>query len=340
MKKGWKKILRRGALVLAGLIFLLAAFSVFVYFHKPALKGYLERTLSKRTGLTVEIGRLDYRLFPLRVEADAVRIGFAGVLGQGEVLIARASAPGSLRRVLKGQKPYIGALTLSGLKFEFDGNPQAPPAGMIDVISAARALSESLRSVGQLVIRDAAFRLSLPVEGVEIEATGLDLTASRKDRTTITLSAKTFDFQNARPGAGVAAALLAGFSWESSNPSDIEAEIDLTAAALSLPESGWSGNFSKLGAGLRFDGRRVVATRLLAEMPGLVTFSGSGRFDLGREAAFSFASKVEIEDIDRAKEAFAAFLPRNLPDFSIAGPAGWEGELRRETGSGRPGSFH
>ncbi len=336
MKRGWKRILKRGGLVLAGLLFLLAVFSAFIYFHKPTLKAYLERTLSKRPGLTVEIGRLDYRLFPLRVEADSVRIGFTSLLGRAEAFVEHAAAPGSLRRVLKNQYPFFDVVTLSGLKFAFFEDPDAPPAGMIDVIAAARTSSEFLRSVGKLIIRDADLRLDLPVEGVYLRATGLDLEAVRADRTTIDLSAKNFDFKNSRPGAGLTTGLRARLTWDSSDTSAVEADLDLTRASLSLPESGWSGDFPALGAGLHYDGRRLAVSRLRTEIPGFVKLAGSGWIDIGRGPGFSFASRIEVLDIERAKKEFASFLPGGLPEFSFAGSALWEGEVRRDTNASSP----
>ncbi len=336
MKRGWKRILRRGGLVLAGLFLLLAVFSAFVYFHKPTLKAYLERTLSKRPGLTVTIGRLDYGLFPLRVEANSVRIGFVSALGRAQAFIERAAAPGSLGRVLKNQKPFFDTLTISGLKFEFFEDPDAPPTRFIDVGAAARTFSEYLQSVGRLVIRDSSLRLDLPVEGLDFKATAVGLEASGRDRTTIDLSVGSLEFVNARPGAVLTAALRARLGWGPSNPPDIEGDLDLTRASLSMPEKGWAGSSFDLKAGLHYGRDRVLLDRLRVEIPGLIALTGSGRVDMDPKPAWAFASQVEIEDIDRVKTEFAAFLPRNLPDISISGPAHWEGEVRREAVSGRP----
>jgi hypothetical protein len=88
MKKRWKRALRTGGIVLASAPILVTGFSLYVYFHKPALKSYIETTLSKEPGLTVTIGRLNYRVFPLRVEADSVKVVFVNVLGRAGSLTA------------------------------------------------------------------------------------------------------------------------------------------------------------------------------------------------------------------------------------------------------------
>lgn len=319
---------------MAGLLLLLIGFSAFVYFHKPTLKSYLEKRLSDTPGLTVKIGRLNYRLFPLRVEMDSVQIGFVSPQGRAEAFIGRAESPGSLRRILKNQRPYFDTLTLAGLKFEFSENPNAPPTGPIDVADVARMVSEYLPLVGRLTIRDASLRIGLPVEGLDLTATGVDLEAEARDRTSLNLTAKAFDFANARPGAALAAGLRTRISWGPSDPVAIEGTLDLIGASLSLSDPGWTSSAFDLAAGLHFSGGRVDVDRFKAEMPGLVKVSGSGRMDTDRRAAFSFTSAIEVGDIERAKKEFLAFLPRNLPDFALAGSARWEGEARGKAGAG------
>ena len=98
MKKRWKRIVRISAVGLGAVLFLIIAFSLYVYFNKSTLKSYIEKTLSKKAGLTVEIGRLNYRLFPLRAEADSVKVVVVSKLGRADVLVGRAEASGSLRR--------------------------------------------------------------------------------------------------------------------------------------------------------------------------------------------------------------------------------------------------
>ncbi len=105
MRSRWKKILRAGVLVLAAVVFLVLCFSLYLYFHKPALKGYLERTLARTPGLTVSIGRLHYRLFPLRAEARSVKVAYVGALGRADITADRLEAAGSLSRIVNGRKP-------------------------------------------------------------------------------------------------------------------------------------------------------------------------------------------------------------------------------------------
>jgi len=76
MKTRGKRIFRISAIALVAVLFLVIACSFYVYFNKATLKGFLEKTLSKKAGLTVVIGRLNYRLFPLRVEAESVKVVF------------------------------------------------------------------------------------------------------------------------------------------------------------------------------------------------------------------------------------------------------------------------
>jgi hypothetical protein len=62
MKKRGKKILRIGGIALAAVLLAVIILSTYVYFHKPALKDFIEKNLSKTPGLTVTISRTETRV--------------------------------------------------------------------------------------------------------------------------------------------------------------------------------------------------------------------------------------------------------------------------------------
>ena len=64
MKKRLKKILRLGGLAAGSLILLLAAAGFFSLLDKPLVKSIAQKYLAKKSGIGIEIGVLDYKLFP------------------------------------------------------------------------------------------------------------------------------------------------------------------------------------------------------------------------------------------------------------------------------------
>jgi hypothetical protein len=337
MKNRWKRIFRIGAVVIASVLFLVIAFSLFVYFNKPILKNYLEKALEKKIGLTVEIGRLNYRLFPLRVEADSVKVVFAGKLGRMDMRVGRAEASGSFSRLIHNQKPYFDFMTVSGLKLEFAGNPNPPPSGPskpVNIRDLARLVSGALEYIGDLDIKDSTLHLSLPVHGMDFSAAGVSLKAAETDSTAIELSATRLDVRKDKPKAALAAGFHAKVIWPRSDPFSLEGNLDLTAISVSLPEKPWSGTGFGLTAGFRAGEHSVAVSSLTFDMPDLVALSGSGRVEWGRSAVITTSSKLNIKNIELVKKAFAPFLPPGLPSFFAGGGVLWEGDVTREAASG------
>ncbi|MCX6564431.1 MAG: DUF2125 domain-containing protein, partial [Candidatus Aminicenantes bacterium] len=336
IRRGKKRIFRIISFALAAVLFLVVACSLYLYFHKSTLKSYLEKTLSKKAGLTVAIGRLNYRIFPLRVEADSVMVVFVSKQGRADVRIGRAEASGSLWRLINNQKPFFDSLTVSGLNIEFAEDPNAPPSGPISLRDLARMVSGNLEYVGDLVVKDASLHLSLPGEGMDLSATGVNLKAAAADKTTIGLIVTRLDLSSDKPKVTLAAGLRCEAAWPRAEPFSLEGTLDLTDSSISLshPEKQWEGPGFSLRAGFQAGEGSVAVSSFTLDIPDLVALSGSGRAELGQNAVMTISSKLNIKNLESAKKAFAPFLPPNLPAFSLNGSAQWEGDVRRETASG------
>ena len=336
MKKRARKIFRIGGIVLAAILLAVIVFSAYVYFHKPALKGYIERTLAKTPGLTVTIGRLNYRLFPLRVEADSVKVVFINALGRADVIINRAEAVGSFERVLKNEKPFLDSLAVRGVKLEFNEDPNSPSSGPLNIPNTTRLVSDYMEYASEIAVRDASFHLSLPVEKMDLAASAVDIKAARGTRTSLQLTAGRFDFRNDKPAASLRAAVDLGASWVRSGPFQMDGHLGLTSSSVSFPEKHWQENGIGLNAGFQADEKTVTVPEFALDIPDLAALSGSARAELGKDIKATVASKLEVKDIERMKASFASFLPPGLPEFKLDGKIQWEGDLRVEMAAGAP----
>lgn len=334
MAKRWKRILRTASLVLAGVVLLVLGFASYVYFHKPALKGYIEKTLSKRPGLTVTIGHLDYHLFPLRVTAHSVKVVFINVLGRAEVVVDRAEAAGQFDRVIHSRKPYLDSLSVSGLKIDFAEDPKSPPSGPVDVKGLARMTSGYLRYVSQVAVKGASVHLGLPVEGMDLAAAGVDITGSAGEKDSLALTVGRFDFKNVKPAAVLSAGFSAGLSWTPTDPFLLTGTLDMAARSVSLPDRRWQGSGFDVKTGFSTDGGRLSLDPFALDMPGLLALSGTARAGLGKDPDITVTADVDVKDLALARKTFAAFLPPDLPDLAVDGRLQWQGEVRRAAAVG------
>ena len=107
MRKTKKKILFiGGGLILFFVLVLVAAMLLFLL-DKPLVKNILQSYVSKKFGMKLVIGKLDYDLFPLRIEAFSVRITQKTEMLETDVELDRISMMGSLRKALKKEKPFL-----------------------------------------------------------------------------------------------------------------------------------------------------------------------------------------------------------------------------------------
>lgn len=330
-----KRILRISAVTLAAVLFLVIAGSLYLYFHTPTLKGLLERTLSKKPGLTVEIGRLSYRILPFRAVAESVQVVFAGKPGRADVRIGRATASGRLRRLIKQKKPFFDTLTISGLDVEFVPSPDSTPSEPAGIRDLARLVSENLEYVGALVVADAALRVPRPgAGGLDVSASGVSLKAGMTDMTALDLIVTKLIVRSAQPVFTLTAHLRAEATWPRTGPFSLAGSLDLTSASLSLPERSWEVEGFSLKTGFRAVDQSVAFTAFHLDVPEIATLSGTGRAEWGRNSLMTATTILDIPNLERAKKMFASFLPPALPVFTFDGPAHWEGDLKRETASG------
>jgi hypothetical protein len=329
VKRRLKKTLKIAGLALGTLVLIIIGLSLYVYFHKPTVKNYIEKILSKKPGLTVSIGRLDYGFFPLRVEADEIRVTLVNELGKAEVSFGKAEAAGVLGRVIGKRRPYLDSLTLSGLKIEFDEDPNAPSSGL-KIRELTRMISDYMAYVSNLDVRDVTLRVSLPAEGMDMAASGVDLKASQRDKTSIAVTAKQFDFRNVKPAAALSSAVKLDASWPLEEPFVLEGSLDLAASAVSLPDVPWQGPGFGLQLDFRGDEKTVTVNRFDLDMPELFVLQASGSAELGKSPVVSVTGRVDLKDIEFAKKTFAAFLPPAASALTVDGGLQWEGDIRGE----------
>lgn len=115
MKKKLKKaFLILGSILLFSLLIVIIA-SLLFFYRKPFIKGIIEKQIEKRTGIHITIGTLDYELFPLRVEARAIK--FTTKLDDTKVgvFIEKLVFKGDIHRIRKKVRPYFETIEGEGV---------------------------------------------------------------------------------------------------------------------------------------------------------------------------------------------------------------------------------
>jgi len=107
MKKKLRKILIISGIVLSSLFLVIILSSLFFYFNKSLTKRIVQKIISNKTGMELIIGKLNYRLFPLNIEAHSVKVLQNNEKGKMDIFLNQLILKGKINRLLKKQKPFL-----------------------------------------------------------------------------------------------------------------------------------------------------------------------------------------------------------------------------------------
>ncbi|MFO7733373.1 MAG: hypothetical protein R6X21_06945, partial [Candidatus Aminicenantes bacterium] len=176
MKKGLRRPLKIAGIILGALLLVVIVAGLLVLFHKPLVRNILQSQLAKRTGMTVRIGRLDYRLFPLRLTAGSLVLGQEDAFQRIDVTLARLEAEGHLSKLLRGERPAFGRVAADGFEVRYVEKAVNPEP--VDYETIARQLADLLAQAETVELKNGRVTASLPAQALELEDVRIELAAS------------------------------------------------------------------------------------------------------------------------------------------------------------------
>ena len=330
MKKGLKRAFKITGIALGGLALVLVAILLLVLFNKTLVRNVLQSQLAKRTGMTVRIGTLDYKPFPLRITADSIAIGLEDDYLKIDIVLARFEAEGHLGKLLRGERPAFERIFLDGLEVHYLEKAVSPEP--VDYEAVLRQAADVVAQVGKLELRDG--RVTASVYGQAVELEGVRLEIAIPDHRS---SGRSFRFEcGALRAAAVDGSYVAegGLRAAGTVVPGPGTAVSLRAAVLS-PRVSAAGRETSIDALLlEADGiwemneGRVSVSRLSLGTPGLLEVTAAAAATLkGRRALEVFAS-VRLEDLEQAVALFRDRLPLEFREALVRGRAGAEVRYR------------
>ena len=116
MKKALKRTLKVLGIVLGAAVLLAAAAAALLVFDKPLVRKLLQKQVAKSAGMTVRIGRLDYSLFPFRLDVDGLELVQETPLQTLSVSLTRLRAEGGFWKLVRGVKPALETVSADGVR--------------------------------------------------------------------------------------------------------------------------------------------------------------------------------------------------------------------------------
>lgn len=326
MKKGLRRPLKIAGIILGALLLVVIVAGLLVLFHKPLVRNILQSQLAKRTGMTVRIGRLDTRLFPLRLTAGSLVLGQEDAFQRIDVTLARLEAEGQLSKLLRGERPAFGRVAADGFEVRYVEKAVNPEP--VDYEAIIRQFADLLAQAERVELKNGRVTASLLAQALELEDVRIELEASGSeghDRTFL-LECGAFRASGGDGGFSVEAGLRAA-GLVTPGPTSA---VNLRAAVLSprISATGFEAAFGSLL--LEADGiwelaeGRISVSRLSAGVPGFLNVNGAAAASLkGRRAAEVLAA-VRVEDLEKAAALLRDRLPLEFREALVRGRAGAE----------------
>ncbi len=323
MKKASTRVLKIAGIAFGSLLLAVVVAALLVLFHKPLVRNVLQSRLAKATGMTVRIGRLDYRPFPLRVVAESVTVGREDAYEKLDIDVARLEADGRLGGLLRGEQAALERVVIDGIDVRYQEKAASPEP--VDYQALLRQAADMLALVRRLEIGNARIAASMPPHALELEDARLELTAPGSGGGSWALHLQS---PAARAAGGDGSYSFDGGLRAAGtvDPGPATA-VNLRVAILSPRVSAGGSERAVASLLVEADGiwemepGRVSVSRLSAGVPGLVEVTGAAAAVIKGQPDYDVFATLRLEDLEAMARLVGDGMPAELRETRIGGRA-------------------
>jgi len=179
MKKKIRKVLIISGAVFSFILIVLIISSLVFYYNKSLTKRILERYIADKAGAKLEIGKLDYNLFPLSVQTNSVKV-FQEIRGMEiDIFLDQLSLEGEINKLLKKQKPILRSIEVTGAVFRIFIRAEEEELE-VDYLQNMLLLSDLLSYAARVNFKDFSFKYVAFSNSVDFERGSFFLSSSDK----------------------------------------------------------------------------------------------------------------------------------------------------------------
>ncbi|MQY57838.1 hypothetical protein GH140_06585, partial [bacterium] len=332
MKRKLKKFFLISGITLTSLVVVLVISFLFIYFNKSFVKNYLEKTIAK-SGIQLSIGKLDYSLFPLNVQADSVKV-FQEIGGmEVDVSFDELNLKGQLGRLIRKKRPSLEFLNVKGATFRVFIKEVAEEE--IDYQMYMRQISDLLSNLEELNLENFSIQYITPTNSATLEGCGFVLSDSETEGEYV------YSLSSEKIGVDSPShALMLETSFRSSGKfSFLEqpyfegdmmlrpSKFEFRNETLQLPEIAL-----KMKGEFPLDKKIMIFPQLELSIPSLLDASVSLNLDMSEVSSVVSSARIYLRDLMKAYALFAPYLkpyiPPQIESFAVEGSVYLEGEYK------------
>ena len=333
MKKKLRKVLIIGGGILLSLLLLLVITSLVFYYNKKLTKGILLNYLKDKKGVKVEIGKIDYGLFPLNIQADSVRFVQKMEEVEIDVFLSRINLKGEVKRILRKEKPFFDSIEITGAVCRVKKKEGEKKKRKIDYQENILKFSSILSYVSEVIIRDSSLELATSSQHTNLQNASFFLSESghngeydysfSSEKAHVEILNQRMSFDSLFRSTGKFSLAELPF---------IEAEIFLgplnfTSAEKELVLQEMEFTFR---SEFQPDQNLLFFPQLEIDIPPLIEASGSLKIDLREDFSFYCYPKIHLKDLNRTYDLLRPYISQKFKYFSaeVKGAAYLEGEYQ------------
>lgn len=325
MRKTKKKILLVGGGLTLFFVLVFVVAMLFFLLDKPLVKNILQNYVSKKFGMKLVIGKLDYDLFPLRIEAFSVHIAQKTELLQTDVELDRISMKGSLRKAMKKTKPFLDVVEVENVSVHI----YQEIVKKKDFRNPSPFLSSQLDFVAEAKMKNVSFSYNSPSQAASFSSDYLYVSeAGQKGQRRFDFTGIRVDYQDIKADASFRCMLDAKSTLVFSDISVFEGDFSFSKLEATL--SGKRTAFDSLDLAIRGEyeqgGKVVSLTSFEVKIPSLLEATGAGRAEFVQGVSLIVDSDVFVEDIEKSLHFINPFLPQKIEGLSLKGQAEIKGK--------------
>lgn len=334
MKKKLRKLLIMCGVTISFLLILLIISSLIFYYNKSLIKGFLEKYLEDKSGTKLEIGLLNYDLFPLSVQANSVKV-FQKTGGiEIDIFLSQLSLKGEVRRLLRKQKPIFRSIEITAAACRIFME-EAEEEMEIDYQKNMLLVSNMLSYVDRVNFKDLSFKYITSSNRVNFERGSFFLSGSdKKGEFDYSLSGEKVEIRNVDRKISLESTLSSSGKFSLLDPPYLEGEIlfeRLYFAQIEnkilLPEM-----FLRLKGEFQLDEKKVLFPQFEINVPAFIDASGYLKVDWGKEFSLVTLPKVYLKNLNKTydllKPYLRHYLSPQLKTLDVEGAAYLEGEYQ------------
>lgn len=332
MKKPLKKILTiSGALFLFLLLVVIIAALLF-FFDKPLVKNISQKYLSSKTGFTVQIGKLDYRLSPLRIKISSLRISQETPAQKLNVFLKNVEAKGEFKKLLKQEKPIFRTIEVDGGDVRF----QQKIVEETDYQKIILQVADILGYAKKVTVRESEITAVLLSQQIGLTKTNFELAKAGPENTyTFSIGCENIGLRKNGGGLSFDCGLNSTGTITLSEKASVNGQFlfgSLYVVTAGMKEA-LNGVSLDVDAEWNMPEKKVSLSRFMINVPELADVSGSLAADFQNGVSALVKSEAYVDNFSSVLARLKPYLPQELQNASVQGKARMEGkyELSRNS---------